>query len=340
MQDENNQQPFKEEVSIKNKIFKKFENTLFLPTWIVKDKKNYRKFSYSVDIKPKINWDNFEIKSAIQELYLEDFSNKKTEIIIHANLKRTLGEAVKSTYSPFNILDLTTYLSRTNQIITNPFVAYEIVGKAHKQLLKKYNPSVLDKNFNNIKKELGYKLKKFKQKEEEKIFNSLVKNQTLLLGVSKNHSFGYQIPQTDYVYHGKKTSNSLYKKVDVDSLNDLERNITKYIEDHKKHILWWTRNKDKKGWYSIKGWQKKNIYPDFIVARKKAKKRVDFIYIFESKGEHLIGNADTEYKNSILNRLNEQHIEAIGFNLDHKFDFELIKQGDEETKIRDNVLKS
>ncbi|MCY4162004.1 MAG: DEAD/DEAH box helicase family protein [Flavobacteriaceae bacterium] len=337
VQDENNQQPFKEEVSIKSKIFKKFENSLFLPTWVVKDKENYRKFSYSVDIKPKINWDDFEIKRAIQELYLKDISNKKTETIIHANLESKVGKSVESKYSPFSIFDLTTYLCQINQIITNPFIAYKIAENIHKQILKKYSHNLLDKNFNYIKKELCNKLKKFKQQEEEKIFNSLVKNQTLLLSVSNNRSLGYQIPETDVVYHGKKISKSLYEKVDLDSLNNLELNITEHIEDHKKHILWWTRNKDKKGWYSIQGWQKKNIYPDFIVAKKKSKKRVDFIYIFESKGEHLIGNADTEYKNTVLKRLNEQRIEFIGFNLNHKFDFELIKQGDEETRIREKL---
>ena len=111
--------------------------------------------------------------------------------------------------------------------------------------------------------------------------------------------------------------------------------------DKNTHVLWWARNKAKKGWYAIQGWQKNKIRPDFVVAKKTEDNKLEFVYIIESKGEQLVGNADTAYKESVLATMTSLNgsipvVQPQGatYKLNDRFEFELIPQGEEERRIR------
>ena len=56
------------------------------------------------------------------------------------------------------------------------------------------------------------------------------------------------------------------------------------------------------GEYYLQGWKRGRIYPDFIALANGGadEKRV---LIFDTKGEHLAGNLDTEYKRKVLETL-------------------------------------
>jgi type III restriction enzyme len=88
-------------------------------------------------------------------------------------------------------------------------------------------------------------------------------------------------------------------------MNRLEQKVGDLIDKQQK-ILWWFRNKGRKPWYAIQGWQQYRIRPDFIAARKNDSGKLELVYILESKGEHLLGNADTEYKKKMLDLISEQ----------------------------------
>jgi type III restriction enzyme len=62
-----------------------------------------------------------------------------------------------------------------------------------------------------------------------------------------------------------------------------------------------------KQWYAIQGWHQYKIRPDFVAAKKNDDGKLELVYIIESKGEHLLGNADSEYKKSVLDLMTEQH---------------------------------
>jgi type III restriction enzyme len=51
--------------------------------------------------------------------------------------------------------------------------------------------------------------------------------------------------------------------------------------------------------YSIQGWKKGKVYPDFIFAHERTPK-ADRILVWEMKGDQLEGNLDTEYKRKLL----------------------------------------
>jgi type III restriction enzyme len=131
-------------------------------------------------------------------------------------------------------------------------------------------------------------------------------------------------------------------------MNSLEQKVGDILDKQEK-ILWWFRNKVSKNWYSIQGWQEYKIRPDFVAAKKKDNGNLELVYIIESKGEHLSGNADTLYKKSVLDIMTSQKTEnkiesyqqlELPFNskLNDQVEFYLIEENNEEESLK-NLYK-
>ena len=54
----------------------------------------------------------------------------------------------------------------------------------------------------------------------------------------------------------------------------------------------------------MQGWKDRRIYPDFVAMAKEVG-GMTRVLIFETKGKHLEGNRDTEYKEKVLKILEE-----------------------------------
>ena len=84
--------------------------------------------------------------------------------------------------------------------------------------------------------------------------------------------------------------------------SDLERKFALYL-DEQKALSWWHRVAlRQRGDYYLRGWRQKRIWPDFI-AMCGSNGAQPHILIFETKGEHLKGNSDTDYKQKVLETL-------------------------------------
>ena len=91
---------------------------------------------------------------------------------------------------------------------------------------------------------------------------------------------------------------------DFDS--ELEKKFACYL-DEQKAIQWWHRVAVRQqGEYYLQGWKQERIYPDFVGMASETR-----LLIFETKGEHLLGNRDTEYKRKVLKAL-ERTFNAVG----------------------------
>ena len=81
-----------------------------------------------------------------------------------------------------------------------------------------------------------------------------------------------------------------------------ERDIAVYL-DGEKALTWWHRNVARSH-YSIAGWRREKIYPDFIFAVHQGE-HSQRLTVLEMKGQHLAGNDDTEYKKAVLRLMGE-----------------------------------
>jgi type III restriction enzyme len=92
-----------------------------------------------------------------------------------------------------------------------------------------------------------------------------------------------------------------------------ERDIAVYL-DGENALKWWHRNVARSH-YSIQGWRKDKVYPDFIFAAQ-PDGEANKLVVLEMKGKHLAGNDDTEYKKSVLQLMSSafsvEHVERVG----------------------------
>jgi type III restriction enzyme len=89
---------------------------------------------------------------------------------------------------------------------------------------------------------------------------------------------------------------SLFERV-ADDLNQYERSVALYLDNHPE-VLWWYRNLVGPECFSIQGYRRNKIYPDFVVQKGK-KKPAACVLVIESKGRQLKGNEDTNYKKTV-----------------------------------------
>ena len=95
---------------------------------------------------------------------------------------------------------------------------------------------------------------------------------------------------------------TLFEPIFEGKFNELEKSFARYL-DEQKALKWWHRVAVRQhGEYYLQGWKQGRIYPDFLAL---ASGRADEqrVLIFDTKGEHLSGNLDTEYKRKVLETL-------------------------------------
>lgn len=339
---------------IREEFAQKYPHSLFLPVWVmVVDSGHRRRFSYEIDIKSRLDFSYFsptdeQIKKIGQSFSLQ--STERTSYVItldsnsHAVPLIETADTLQS--SGVNVNYLT---RRYSDVIENAFQAYKLVQR-HLDLLRDQFPAhEIDQHFGIAASMLTDYLVEEKRRQEEEIFLSLVKDEQLVLAVSDDPSIGYSVPKTDEIIVSKIPNAFkyyLFDDIDVASMNSLEQRVGDLL-DKQERILWWFRNKVSRSWYSIQGWRKYAIRPDFVAAKKTVDGKLEIVYILESKGEQLLGNLDTQYKKRVFDEMTEYH-KSIGvwryqqlplFNdenqeINTEVGFYLIEQGQEESSVR------
>lgn len=296
---------------------KKYEKSLTdfsLPTFVVFDKSQEdgtRVVDYSIDILPEINFEEVDLndltnkhiskdekqREIVKSIGFRDIAEDMEEFLAIKENEKLLQESpplTKSFWVQF-LLDL----------IPNPWMAEEIISKAIAMLTKKFSLEEVSQNQMFFLKELRKILKGTESKMGEierlskKVFYEKLKKDEIRF-VSK---YTHEIlkPEIYFEKQARHTLNvqmSLFEPVVISSLNILEENAVDEIEKREK-TFWWYRNKSKRDFYLI-AWKKEKFYPDFIVTLKSDQKdSFATIYLLETKGGHLVGNIDSEYKKEL-----------------------------------------
>ncbi|MFQ5899109.1 MAG: DEAD/DEAH box helicase [Candidatus Methylomirabilia bacterium] len=129
-----------------------------------------------------------------------------------------------------------------------------------------------------------------------------------------------------------------------DDLNEYEKSVALYL-DKRPEVLWWYRNLVGPQHFSIQGYKRNKVYPDFVVQQGRNKKPVAYVVVVESKGKHLKGNEDTTYKRSVA-----EYFGKIGRKVswqklgedfqDQTFRFQVLDEGEyEDRDWRDDLKK-
>lgn len=284
---------------------------IYLPRVLVKKGDDLRALDYETDILSKIDWRKYDTEAFaenIPENYVATESQMQqigiTGSGITAEEVRKLSET-----KIFDSVYITRYIS---DIILNPFIGHEIVEKCATALkAQKFDEEELGRLAGFIAEKLRTDLRKKRDEFAESIFKGRVEKGTIQFHLRSSND-DWIMPEDMRVMAAENEKHllqrgqtplqlSLFTPVFEKELNADEQQIAVYLDENET-IKWWHRNVAMKH-YHLQGWRKDKIYPDFIFARNRENTS---LVALETKGDHLAGNLDTEYKCKLMEYLTEK----------------------------------
>jgi type III restriction enzyme len=215
----------------------------------------------------------------------------------------------------------------------------------------RFNPSEISL----IKFHLREKIAGFIQEQTDimacNVFEKLFKNQNLCFYLECIEG-RFEIPSKIIINATKKLRHendddvqlSLFDYV-ANDMNEYEKSIALFLDKHPQ-VLWWYRNLVGPSNFSIQGYRRNLIYPDFVVHQGDHTQLKSYasVVVLESKGKHLKGSEDTNYKRHIAKIFNHLGKEVtwqdLGEGFDkHVFRFQVLDEGEYADKDWRDELK-
>lgn len=341
-------------IRIKKAFKDKYANTFYLPVWLmIESEKEKRRFNYALHIKPCLDFSRLELKDEFIKYLKQSLSEERRERTAFAvtldDKSRTTHTAEKLSADAENNINISYMTRRFTDIVENPFLARTLADSCLKAVEEKTGRENLQEHFSFIVSLIVKHLTEEKARREEQVFLDYIENKKLLLAVSDGKTIGYRVPETDTITVSRLPNTFqyyLFEDVELETMNTLEKKVGQILDNQAK-ILWWFRNKASKDWYAIQGWKEHKIRPDFVAAKKRGKNGFEILYIIESKGEHLSGNPDTQYKKSVLDLMTKQRKEKKIYAYQTKLpfgkvnedaEFYLVEEGKEDETLR-NLMR-
>jgi type III restriction enzyme len=292
--------------------FRAAAEQVILPVFATRDAANWRKVSYEMDIASRIPWDQVDLTpmydltlSMIEEKDIEQVAGLSEDASKVLELKET-----SSLRTGILRLDPVFVARHLLDLVPNPWVAQEFGQTVLTKLLARYEKATVVNNFVFIIEELRKHLQQEKDRLSENVFREMLSTDALRFLVITN-DLGWKLPK------GKKKARSpwlakqsnaplersLFDPVPND-LNEMEQRVAWYLDDQDK-LLFWYRNVPKQD-YAVQGWRRGKVYADFIFTDiDDSGNGFNRVFVIETKGMHLGGSEDTEYKKVLFDTCNE-----------------------------------
>ncbi|PNH90456.1 restriction endonuclease subunit R [Vibrio diazotrophicus] len=301
---------------------------IFLPRVLHRDtgcKDGYRLFDYERDVLGDLDWESLSYLNADNFQLVEDKLQRTIARIDYKMSKDNQGELDLADpvhenieFDPSAGLDISFLVRQLTDVIPNPWQAMRVL--THTLDILRGNGVSEEALFTNrleLLKEMKRDIKQQVAQLSEQIFRSKLDKGdiSLRLLASDNEKLNWELAQTLEVNvseheqvlrrkDGSELEKSLFEKVYQNGLNNLERDTAWYL-DKQESVYWWHRIAVNQREYSLQGWQKQKVYPDLLVCVEKPNSGNYRFSVLETKGEHLKGNDDTEYKRRLFELFTE-----------------------------------
>ena len=283
---------------------------IFLPLVLHREGDNFAELDYQQHILPHIDWPSIEKLdsrgSTPRPVQRQTASVDVGEAppIIYESQDLFIDKAVQVSWFARRISDITPNAWQASRIAKGMLTLLQSVGQTEEQIYDQ-------------RSQLAYDLREYMKNEierqAEKVFGEKLRQGEITFDLEAGR-LRYEMRETYEIVagdnYGLMTGNdghqvqlSLFEPIYIQQFDTtLERNFARYL-DEQKALQWWHRIAVRQqGEYYLRGWKQERIWPDFIAmaGRNGAQPHV---LVFETKGEHLKGNSDTEYKQKVLETL-------------------------------------
>lgn len=282
---------------------------IYLPKVLVVQELVARDLDYEGDILANIDWRGFdptEIANAIPEHATAAESQLQRISLTEEGNAPIVAEAMEMSAESVRF-DASYAVRMIGDIVPNPFVAREIIGRVLQRLRERGFDEAKVGGLSGIIIEMVWRgLERARDAMAEALFRQNVANggiQFRLRLDGNNWRMPFEIetkwPEKPRELAGidlKPVKRSLFEPVLDSEFNGQEKSVAVQL-DGEAALKWWHRNVAR-AQYGIQGWKRHRIYPDFIFAVTRQDKGTRFVAL-ETKGEQL-DNPDTAYKREVL----------------------------------------
>ncbi len=287
---------------------------IFLPQVLHKDGRKWRPIDYDRDILASLNWGGINARGAV-ELDDNDTIAERTAVVdiqgehFVSETKIDTGE----------VLTLDYFVRRLIDMVPNPWQAARM-AKTFLRSCKRKNRGDLEllKNRLYLSEVLRERIRENIDGKAEQVFREKICKDEIRFHLVTDEKLNYEFQKTLEVSvaqdetalaeHGNPVQSSLFENAFESDFNGLEKNFALYLEKNDS-IFWWHKIAARQE-YSIQGWKRHKVYPDFVAFRKGGGKESKLL-IMETKGIHLKGNEDTAYKQKLLQTLDATYKTAL-----------------------------
>ena len=206
------------------------------------------------------------------------------------------------------------YARRISDVMPNPFQASRVAGELVQRVRDAgRDDAAIYGQRTALARQLREHVVKALDQQAEQVFRARLGSGEIRFDLETsdhNHlvAKSYEIPIADtdvqLQRYGQSVQLSLFEPVFERHYNELERRFAFYL-DEQKALQWWHRVAVRqRGDYYLQGWRRNRVWPDFVAMAGTARGKPS-VLVFETKGEHLQGNDDTDYKERLFAALEE-----------------------------------
>ena len=206
------------------------------------------------------------------------------------------------------------YARRISDVMPNPFQAARVAGELVQRVRDAgRDDAAIYGQRTALARQLREHVVKVLDQQAEQVFRARLGSGEIRFDLETsdhNHlvAKSYEIPIADtdvqLQRYGQSVQMSLFEPVFERHYNELERRFAFYL-DEQKALQWWHRVAVRqRGDYYLQGWRRNRVWPDFVAMAGAARGKPS-VLVFETKGEHLQGNDDTDYKERLFAALEE-----------------------------------
>ena len=284
---------------------------IYLPVVLHKNGDDWIQLNYQTHILPHIKW---------SEIQAPNPNASTAESMVWQSAVVDVGDAPPVYHDDQQPhIDKTTSISdfarRLSDLLPNPWQAARIATQLRENLKQdgKTEEDIYDRR-SYLVHILREHVKHEVETQAEQIFRDKLKDGEIKFDLEAKEpnyklreSYEIEVRADDrpLAKHGKSVQLSLFEQVFEQHFdNELERKFAYYL-DEQKAMQWWHRIAARqRGEYYVQGWKQQRIYPDFVAMTNEVK-GITRVLLFDTKGDQLEGNPDTEYKEKVLKTLEE-----------------------------------
>lgn len=283
---------------------------IYMPRVLIDRNGQIGALDYETDILTQIDWRGFDATNIATRLSPTDRSHQRQllELRLADEGDAPIISEACETIQELVSFDAVLAVQQISDIILNPFVARAVIEKLLGELAARgFGIFDLGFHFARIVDELRKGLWAERERQAESLFRQEVRAGHIQFRLRADGN-NWEMPDRVLTQHGmqgfqlldaegRPLQKSLFSSVYQNEVNRGERDVAVYL-DGREALGWWHRNVARKH-YGLQGWRKGAIYPDFIFSIEENGKTSKLIAL-ETKGEHLEGFHDTDYKKAVM----------------------------------------